>query len=241
MTHNNSFKTMFTIAMIVGVALAAPRPDKPDISNEIIPSGGFTVKNGETVGASWGGFHASASLADDGSAVASAGGNGLGASSGYGVGGVGAGAGLYGTGVASESGSSAGFPGKPAAGGYGNGGKPAGGSSHQGGLGNGFFDKIFAIPINVLQSVNTYLNQKQQMQSGHPGTSAQGHHDNNGGAAFAASASSAGEASYGGSVKAPAAHAGADYGHESAGHGKPGSPMMIPITALRSVQNLLNG
>uniref|UniRef100_A0A2S2R0T7 Uncharacterized protein n=1 Tax=Sipha flava TaxID=143950 RepID=A0A2S2R0T7_9HEMI len=65
------------------------------------------------------------------------------------------------------------------------------------------------------------------MQSGHPGTSAQGHHDNNGGAAFAASASSAGEASYGGSVKAPAAHAGADYGHESAGHGKPGSPMMV--------------
>jgi hypothetical protein len=114
---------------------------------EIIPSGGFTVKNGETVGASWGGFHASASLADDGSAVASAGGNGLGASSGYGVGGVGAGAGLYGTGVASESGSSAGFPGKPAAGGYGNGGKPAGGSSHQGGLGNGFFDKIFAVSI----------------------------------------------------------------------------------------------
>lgn len=98
------------------------------------------------MGASWGGFHASASLADDGSAVASAGGNGLGASSGYGAGGAGAGAGLYGTGVASGAGSSAGIP---ASGGYGNGGKPTGGSSvsHQGGPGNGFFDKIFAVSV----------------------------------------------------------------------------------------------
>jgi len=112
------------------------------------------TKNGESASASWGGFHASASLADDGSAAASAGNNVLGAGAGlYGTGagaagaGAGAGAGLYGTGAAS----SAGVPSKPLAGGYGNGGKPGGAGGvplyHQGGTGNGFFDRIFAVSI----------------------------------------------------------------------------------------------
>ena len=214
--HNNSLKTMFTIAAIVGVAFAAPPVDKSDMSNEIVPSGGFVTKNGDSVSASWGGFEASASLADDGSAVASAGGNGLGAGAGYGAGGAGASAGVYGTGSAS------GPTGHPVtSGGYGNGGKPGANYSGAGNNG-GFFDRIFAIPINVLQSVNTYLNQKQQGQPGQ--------HN-------------------GGPNKVPEASVGADYGHQSAsgtagtageaGHGK--TPMMIPITALRSVQNLLNG
>lgn len=126
---------------------------------EIIPSeGGSVIKNGESVSASWGGFHASASLADDGSAVASAGGNGLGAGAGYGAGGAGAGAGAFGAGSASSAGaSSAEVLSKPSAGvGYGHGGKPgnAGGSSlyNQGGPGNGFFDKIFAV-----STYNTYI------------------------------------------------------------------------------------
>lgn len=106
-------------------------------------AGGFINKKDDSVSASWGGFHASASLNDDGSAVASAGGNGLGASSGYGVGGVGAGTGLFGTAASSGVGST-GASVKPT------GGKPsnAGGSQlyHQGaGTGNSFFDRIFAV------------------------------------------------------------------------------------------------
>lgn len=242
-----SFKTALTIATVIGIAFAAPRSD--DMNNEIIPSGGSVTKNGESVSASWGGFHASASLSDDGSAVASAGGNGLGADAGYGAGGAGAGAGVFGAGSSSSAEApSAGVPSKPSAGaGYGHGGKPgsAGGSllyNQGGGPGNGFFDKIFAIPINVLQSVNTYLNQKQ-MQQGHQGT-VDGHNHNSAGAGASASAAVGGDATYGNSAsgadKVPGA-AGADYGHGAAGAGHGKSPMMIPITALRSVQNLLNG
>lgn len=110
---------------------------------EITPSGAFITKNKDGVSASWGGFQAAASLADDGSAVASAGGNGLGAGAGYGASGVGAGAGVYGNGAASAGGS------------YGNGGKPgsAGGSPvySQGG---GFFDRIFAVSANAYTNVN---------------------------------------------------------------------------------------
>lgn len=119
------------------------------VAQEIVPSGVTVTKNGESASASWGGFHASASLADDGSAVASAGNNVLGAGAGlYGTGGAassagaGAVAGLYGTGGAA---SSAGTPSKQPAGGYGNaGGVPL---YHQGGAGNGFFDRIFAVSI----------------------------------------------------------------------------------------------
>lgn len=106
-------------------------------------AGGFVNKKDDSVSASWGGFHASASLNDDGSAVASAGGNGLGASSGYGAGGAGAGASLFGTAATSGVGST-GAPAKPIGGKPGN----AGGSPlyHQGaGAGNGFFDRIFAV------------------------------------------------------------------------------------------------
>lgn len=245
--HRRSLVTALTFAAIAGtVALAAPKAadGSADMNNEIIPSGVVVTKNGESASASWGGFHASASLADDGSAVASAGNSALGAGAGlYGAGpagaGAGAGAGLYGTGAAS----SAGVPSKPLSGGYGNaGGVPL---YHQGGgTGNGFFDRIFAIPINVLQSVNTYLNQKQ-LHQGQQGPV-------NGHGASASASSSSSSASYG-AGKAPEAVAvvgGADYGHgpsgggaasASYGHGKPGAPMMIPITALRSVQNLLNG
>ncbi|CAI6356556.1 unnamed protein product [Macrosiphum euphorbiae] len=253
MSHINNFKSMLTIAVVVGVAFAAPNKDKSELSNEIAQSGSFITKNGDSVSASFGGFHAAASLADDGSAMASAGGNGFGASSGYGEGGAGAGAGFV----------SSGTPLKPATGGYGNSGKPegpyypggAGAGAGIGGNGSGgLFDRIFAIPINVLQSVNTYLNQKQ-MHQGQPGVTVHGHHQNNG-VASASASSVAGSATYGNSDKAPLASVSSDYGHESAGasgNGKAGASMMvqtktnydeifnIPITALRSVQNLLNG
>ncbi|KAL4126768.1 hypothetical protein QTP88_010977 [Uroleucon formosanum] len=238
MSHINNFKSMLAIAVVVGVAFAAPNKEKSELSNEIAQSGSFITKNGDSVSASFGGFHAAASLADDGSAMASAGGNGLGASSGYGPGGAGAGAGFIGV----NEFASTGVPLKPATGGYGNGGKPEG-PLYSGGAGNGsggFFDKIFAIPINVLQSVNTYLNQKQ-MHQGQPGVSVHGHHQNNG---VASASAVSGSATYGNGDKAPSAAANSDYGHESAiasGNGKTGASMMIPITALRSVQNLLNG
>jgi len=249
MSHINSFKTMLTIAMVVGVALAAPSSDKSEQSNEIIQSGSFINKNGDSVSASWGGFHAAASLADDGSAAASAGGNGLGASAGYGTGGAGAGAGVGFVGASDFQSTGASM--KPAAGGYGNSGKPdahysgagAAAGTGVGGNAGGLFDRIFAIPINVLQSVNTYLNQKQ-MHQGQPGA-VHGHQQNNGVASSASASAVSGSATYGGADKVPAAaFGGADYGHESAGasiNGKAGAPMMIPITALRSVQNLLNG
>jgi hypothetical protein len=238
MSHNNNFKSMLTIAVVIGVAFAAPNKDKSDQINEIDQSGSFITKDGNSVSASFGGFHAAASLADDGSAMASAGGNGLGASSGYGPGGAGAGAGFIGASEFAPTGM------KPATGGYGNSGKPEG-PHYSGGAGagiggngsGGLFDKIFAIPINVLQSVNTYLNQKQ-MHQGQPGVAVNGHHQNNG------AASASGGATYGNADKAPSAAVGSDYGHESAGasgNGKAGASMMIPITALRSVQNLLNG
>lgn len=223
MMHSKSFITLLTVATIFGIAFAAPRPDeKPELSNEIVP-GGFVTKNGNSVSASWGGFQASAALADDGSAVASAGGNGLGAGAGYGTGGVGASAGSAGTGVFG-----AGATSQTGFGSYGNEGKPI----KQQQAGGSFFDRIFAIPINVLQSVNTYLNQKQQSQ-GQPGS------------VHGASAStSAGSHTYGGPETVSEGPGSADYGHQPAGtgeKGKRGTPMMIPITALKSVQNLLNG
>lgn len=99
-------------------------------AQEITPAGGFVTKNKDSVSASWGGFVASASLADDGSAGASAGGNGLAAGAGYGAGGAGAGAGVHGNGAAF-------------AGNYGNGGSPVYGQDA--GAGGGFFDRIFAV------------------------------------------------------------------------------------------------
>lgn len=102
------------------------------------------TKNGESVSASWGGFHAAASLADDGSAVASAGGNGLNAGAGYGAGGVAAGAGVHEAGSGSTF-VSAGYPANQPTGGYGNGGKP--------GSAGGFFDRIFAVSILVWRVV----------------------------------------------------------------------------------------
>lgn len=88
--------------------------------------------------ASWGGFQAGASLADDGSAVASAGGNGLGASAGYGSGGAGAGASAFG----SES-STGSKPSKPSASGA-----YAQGVGTEAGNGGTFFDRIFAVSIH---------------------------------------------------------------------------------------------
>jgi len=100
------------------------------------------------VSASWGGFHAAASLADDGSAVASAGGNGLSAGTGYGPGGAGAGAGIVFIGANEFA--STGVPMKPAVGGYGNSGKPEG-PHYPGGVGSGsgggLFDRIFAVSV----------------------------------------------------------------------------------------------
>lgn len=97
--------------------------------------------------ASWGGFQASAALADDGSAVASAGGNGLGAGAGYGTGGVGASAGSAGTGVFG-----AGATSQTGFGSYGNEGKPI----KQQQAGGSFFDRIFAVSIYIIISKYCY-------------------------------------------------------------------------------------
>jgi len=93
-------------------------------------------------------------LADDGSAMASAGGNGLGASTGYGPGGAGAGASVGSIGANEFA--STGKPIKPATGGYGNSGKPEG-PYYPGGVGTGIggngsgglFDKIFAVSLPI--------------------------------------------------------------------------------------------
>lgn len=115
------------------------------------------TRNGNTVLASWGGFDAFASLADDGSAVVSAGGNGLGSGAGYGAGGVGAGAGagygssasasagVYGAGSSSSAGALSG--GKPFVETYGHGAEKPGSAPlyYHGAPRNDFYDKIFAV------------------------------------------------------------------------------------------------
>lgn len=108
---------------------------------EIIPPNGFVTKNGNSVSASWGGFQASAALADDGSAIASAGGNGLGAGAGYGAGGVGASAGSAGSGVFGAAATSDFEYGNGGAGNV-NSGKPG---QQQGVPTGSFFDRIFAV------------------------------------------------------------------------------------------------
>lgn len=116
------------------------------VLQEIVPSGGFVTKNGNSVSASWGGFQANAALADDGSASASAGGNGVGAGAAYGTSGLGAGAGV-GNGLFASTGVQE--TGKPLAGAgsqlYHQGGAPA----NQAGSGNGFFDRIFAVSKGI--------------------------------------------------------------------------------------------
>lgn len=102
--------------------------------------------------ASWGGFQASAALADDGSATVQAGGPGLNSGASYGANGVQAGAGAYGqnahAGLVNGDKKPAVVGGyvdqKPGSGGYGN-----GQLYHQNGAGagNGFFDRIFAVSI----------------------------------------------------------------------------------------------
>jgi len=99
------------------------------------------------VSASFGSFHAAAFLADNGSAMASAGDNGLGASNGYGLGGAEAGAEFIGV---SEF-TSTGVPLEPATGGYGNSGKPEE-PHYSGEAGNGrggFFDRIFTVSLPI--------------------------------------------------------------------------------------------
>ncbi|XP_050527172.1 glycine-rich protein 1-like [Daktulosphaira vitifoliae] len=218
---------------IMAVTLAAPTDKVVELSNEIIPQGEFK-RDGDSVSASWGGFQASAGLSDTG-AVASAGGNGLGAGAGYGIGGIGANAGVAGTGNKQGAAYGVGSIGQP---------------GHQGVIaGQGFFDRIFAIPINVLQSVNTYLNQR-------PTAVRKAVVVSNGGNGYVATAGKVGDVNkVSVSETVATASSGAEYGNTgvsvagasaSAGSG----PVVqknydqvfnIPITALRSVQNLLNG
>ncbi|XP_050426153.1 uncharacterized protein LOC126836627 isoform X2 [Adelges cooleyi] len=244
----NKFVSLaFALVATAALAVAAPK-DKPELSNEIIPPVDFK-KNGESVSASWGGFQAAAGLSDTG-AIATAGGNGLGAGAGYGASGAGAGAGYDVTGAGagvSSSGS-----------GYGTGsGSSVGIVSSKPGhhnsavQGNGFFDRIFAIPINVLQSVNTYLNQKPQ---GNRKAVVFSENGANGGSAFVATGGESGKVPQAGAASA----SGFDYGQQpsnggasGAGSGASGAGpsgpknydqvFNIPISALRSVQNLLNG
>ncbi|XP_050528807.1 uncharacterized protein LOC126898615 isoform X2 [Daktulosphaira vitifoliae] len=135
-------------ATTVAVTLAAPKDKEIMLPGEL-------KKNGDTVSASFGDFQASAGLSDKG-AVASAGGSGLGAGARYGVDGVGA----------SAVGTNVRMPGidNKVKYGYGYGVESlgvAGQNAQSGVVGQqDFYKRIFSIPIDVLQSVNTYLNQK---------------------------------------------------------------------------------
>lgn len=94
---------------------------------------------------------AAPSLAGDGGAIASTGGNGLGVSTGYGPGSAGAGVGF----VGGSDFESTGKPIKPANEGYDNSGKPEG--PHYAGVGTGIggngsgglFDRIFAVSLPI--------------------------------------------------------------------------------------------
>lgn len=119
-------------------------------SQEIIPSGGFVTKNGNTVSANWGGFQAAASLADDGSVgSASASVNGVGVGSAYapvdalpGTGGIENGAGNAGVFYGGKPGSDKPGSGKPGSGNHHHQQYQLDGSGINGG---GFFDRIFAV------------------------------------------------------------------------------------------------
>ncbi|XP_065206233.1 glycine-rich protein 1-like isoform X2 [Planococcus citri] len=244
---------IFVLGVFAYSAIVSARPN--DIKNVFvedneIPADKKILKKG--VSASFGGYQASA-----------------------GLGGGPGGGGLFASAGIPEAGASAGV------GGYGNAGASAGASSGfdygqqrpplQNGNGNGFFDRIFAIPINVLQSVNEYVKTKAQQGQGvyieNGSGSAGATASQNGVAAASASiggtpdfntrfagAGSSEEASVASSQAS--ASAGAYAGSSaSAGVGSPsgfrpagpgGKPdydriFNIPISALKSVNDFLNG
>ncbi|XP_060855557.1 uncharacterized protein LOC132933260 [Metopolophium dirhodum] len=150
----NNFMSILTIAVVFSVALAAPNKDTSEPSDETAQSESSITNNNDFVSesASIGGFNAASSLADNGSAMASAGGNDLGAS---GPGGTVAGAEFINV---SELASNEMLM-KPATEMLV---KPATETLVKPAIVVFYlFDKIFNIPINVLQYINTYLNQKQ--------------------------------------------------------------------------------
>ncbi|XP_066901206.1 uncharacterized protein [Halyomorpha halys] len=162
-------------------------------------------------------------------------------SAGAGLGGSADGGGLYAgakspqgsaqAGLGGGSSSSASASASAGAGGGAGAGAGATAGSAQGG---GFFDKIFNIPISILQSVNTHLNanggvrKRVYVAGGNGGAAA-------GGPAHAGASASAG-ASAGGDGTARA-DAGADASAVASG----GGHASIPITALKSVNQFLNG
>lgn len=240
---------IFVLGVFATSAIVSARPN--DIKNVFvedneIPSDKKVLKKG--VSANFGGYQASA-----------------------GLGGGPNGGGLYASAGIPEAGASAGI------GGYGNAGASSGfdygqqGPSFQGGNGGGFFDRIFAIPINVLHSVNQYVKTKAQQGQGvyiENGTGSAGATaGQNGAAAVSTSiggpmdlntryAGSSEEAAVSGSHASASASSGAYAGSSaSAGVGSPsgfrpagpgGRPdydriFNIPISALKSVNDFLNG
>ncbi|XP_029348300.1 uncharacterized protein LOC100571620 [Acyrthosiphon pisum] len=180
--------------------------------NETAQSGSSFTKNNDSVSAftSIEGFNAAASLAENGSALASADDNDLGASSEYGPGDDEAEAGFNND---SEL-ESTGMPMKPATGMPM---KPATGMLTKSAIVVfHLFGKIIEIPIDVLQFINTYLNQKQ-MHRCEPGAAVSSKE----------SAGACGNGTAGASMMVPTK---SNYD----------AIFKIPITVLRSVQNLFN-
>lgn len=237
---------IFVLGVFATSAIVSARPNDMKnvfIEDNEIPSDKKVLKKG--VSASFGGYQASAGLGGG------PGGGGLYASAGIPEAGAGAGIGGFG-----NAGGSSGFD-------YGQQGFPPQN-------GGGFFDRIFAIPINVLQSVNQYVKTKAQQGQGvyiETGTGSVGATAGQNGAA-AASASIGGtpdlntrisgsseEASISGSQASASAGAYAGSSSASAGigsHGgfRPAGPggrpdydriFNIPISALKSVNDFLNG
>lgn len=137
---------LLALCCLVAVANAAPRANHKIVSME---DNEIPMKRVKGASVEFGGLRAGAGLGGSE--------NGGGIWAGAEVPGqASAGAGLYGGNGGANAGASSGSP----SGGV-------GGSGH--GDKDGFFDRIFAIPINVLHSVNTYVKSKQEAHPGQAG------------------------------------------------------------------------
>uniref|UniRef100_A0A0A9XLI1 Uncharacterized protein n=1 Tax=Lygus hesperus TaxID=30085 RepID=A0A0A9XLI1_LYGHE len=213
---------------LVGVVYGAPNHLKHvSVEKQAVVNGG---SGNLGASASWGPFSAGASLGD------------AGASAGAQAGSAGAGAGIGGGSTASASASAG-----------------AGSSSGVSGGGATIFDQIFNIPISVLKAVNQHVNSKEVVPGAHmahrrlrkcrrhgicpegEGVSVQGSAGGSGaqaGAHASAGASIGKEVNSGASADA-GAHAGA--GSTLTVRKNYDNVFAIPISALTSVNQLLNG
>lgn len=247
---------IFVLGVFAFSAIVSARPGPNDLKNVFIEDNEIPSDKKQLskkgVSASFGGYHAAAGLGGG------PGGGGLFASAGIPEAGAGAGIGSYGNaGASAGAGASSGFD-------YGQQRPP-------GQYGNGFFDRIFAIPINVLHSVNDYVKTKAQHGQGvyiETGTGSAGATAGQNGAAAVSSSiggntdlntryagsseeasvsgsqASASAGAYAGSSASAGASAGAGSAHGFKGPG--GRPdydrvFNIPISALKSVNDFLNG